>query len=138
MLTTQSQTARQSLLVIFDGSCDFCTATITILQRCDWRGLFHFAPFQQPGLPAQHDLTIQQCEQAVWIVMPDGHKFAGAHAVCSILDAIIIYPLFTTLYQLPPLARLADALYAWVARNRSHFPGVTPYCQRPGAQCGNT
>jgi predicted DCC family thiol-disulfide oxidoreductase YuxK len=130
--------AQEKLLIIFDGSCDFCTATVQTIQRCDWRDIFRFAPFQQSGLPEQHGLTIAQCEQAVWIVMPDGHKFAGAHAVSSILDAILILPLFSTLYQLPPLAHIADALYAWVARNRSHFPGVTPYCQRPGAQCGAT
>ncbi|GHO45363.1 thiol-disulfide oxidoreductase DCC family protein [Ktedonospora formicarum] len=134
---TQRSSGKQSTLIIFDGSCDFCTAIVTIIQRCDWRGIFSFTPFQQPDLPESYGLTVPQCEQTVWIAMPDGHKFAGAHAVSSILDGLIILPIFTTLYRLPPLAKLADALYAWIARNRSHFPGVTPYCQRPGARCGD-
>ncbi|MBX5450490.1 thiol-disulfide oxidoreductase DCC family protein [Thermogemmatispora sp.] len=123
-------------LVIFDGSCDFCTAIAELIQRLDWRRRLTCLPFQIEGLPERYGLSVRQCEESVWTLLPDGRHYRGAQAISQILDLLIGLPLFQTLYRLPTLACLEERLYRWVAAHRQYLPGVKPFCQRPGAPCG--
>jgi len=126
-----------TLTIIFDGSCGFCTATTLILRSLDWRKRIRLVPFQQPGIPEQYGLTLQQCETSVWAILLSGRKYSGARAISAALDAITVVPIFSLLYLFPLIGPLEEKLYHWVARNRHHFPGVKPYCQRPEARCGS-
>jgi predicted DCC family thiol-disulfide oxidoreductase YuxK len=132
-----SQKAGGRLVVIFDGSCDFCTATAELLQRLDWRQRLQCLPFQMPGLPERYGLTLKECEESLWVIWPDGRRARGAEAVSAALDAISVLPLFRWLYRLPGLAGFEERLYRWVAAHRQYLPGVRPFCQRPGAPCGS-
>ncbi|WP_376796781.1 thiol-disulfide oxidoreductase DCC family protein [Thermogemmatispora sp.] len=122
-------------IVIFDGSCDFCTAIAQLLQRLDWRRRLTCLPFQIGGLPERYGLSSQQCEESVWTILPDGRRYRGAQAISLILDQLIGVPLLQRLYRLPGLAPLEEGLYRWVANHRQYLPGVTPFCQRPGSPC---
>jgi predicted DCC family thiol-disulfide oxidoreductase YuxK len=126
----------EKLVVLFDGSCHFCTATVELLGILDWQHHLHCLPFQAPGIPQAYGLTVAQCEQAVWSISADGSNSQGAQAVSAVLDTIVGLPLFRILYQLPGISRIEDKVYGWVANHRQWFPGIRPYCQRPGALCG--
>lgn len=128
----------RSIELIFDGSCDFCTACVVLLGKLDRRHRIRAVPFQRPGVPEAAGLTIAQCEEAVWAIAADGRGYRGAGGASAALDAILGIPVFGAIYRLPLLHQVEDAIYAWVARNRGHFPGVTPYCRRPGAGCGQS
>ncbi len=125
------------LVLIFDGTCDLCTACITALYTLDWRRRMLFAPFQRPGLPEAAGLTYAQCVRSVWAILPDGRRLSGAAAVSAALDQPTVLPLFTWLARLPGVARLEEAAYDWIARNRSHLPGVRPYCADHPDDCAN-
>ncbi len=93
-------------------------------------------PFQQPGFLEAHGLTVAQCEEAVWAITPDGFAYPAAAAV-NLTGAVALgTPLQLWLYSVPGIAPLQEAAYRWVARNRSRFPGDTPYCQQHPAECG--
>jgi predicted DCC family thiol-disulfide oxidoreductase YuxK len=126
----------QKFVLLFDGSCNFCTACAEFLRLLDWRDHLHCLPFQAPDVPQSYGLTVAQCEQAVWAISPDGRLYRGAQAVCATLDAIVGPPFFLFLYRLPGIGQIADKIYAWVAKNRRFFPGIRPYCERPGFPCG--
>lgn len=130
-------TAAAGLVLIFDGTCDLCTACVTALYALDWRRRMLFAPFQRAGLPEAAGLTYAQCERSVWAILPDGQRLSGAAAISAALDQLTVLPLFTWLARLPSLARLEEAAYVWVARNRSHLPGVRPYCADHPDDCAH-
>ncbi|MBX5457193.1 MAG: DUF393 domain-containing protein [Thermogemmatispora sp.] len=123
-------------IVIFDGSCDFCTATAELLRRLDRGRRVTCLPFQIAGLPERYGLSVRACEESVWIILPDGRRYRGAQALAYALDLLIGFPLWQHLYRLPGLGPLAEHLYRWVAAHRQYLPGVRPFCQRPGAPCG--
>ena len=125
------------LVLIFDGTCDLCTASVTALYALDWRRRMLFAPFQRPGLPEAAGLTYAQCERSVWAITRDGRRLSGAAAVSAALDQLTVLPLFTWLAHLPGVAQLEAAAYDWVARNRSHLPGIRPYCADHPDDCAN-
>ena len=98
----------KKLVVLFDGSCHFCTATAQLLRVLDWQHRLHCLPFQAPGVPQAYGLTVAQCERVVWAISPDGSGSTGAQAVSAVLDAMVGFPLFRFLYQVPGLRPIED------------------------------
>ncbi|MGN6562671.1 MAG: thiol-disulfide oxidoreductase DCC family protein [Thermomicrobiales bacterium] len=126
----------ERVLLIFDGSCDFCTRTVRLLRALDHRKRVTARPFQQPGLPAAHHLTVAQCEHSVWAVTPDGWVFPGAAAANLALAVALGAPLPLWFYTVPGVRQAQERAYRWVAANRHRFPGDTPYCEQFPAECG--
>jgi predicted DCC family thiol-disulfide oxidoreductase YuxK len=125
-----------TLTLIFDGSCGFCTRSARLVQTLDRARRVTVAPFQKPGVPERVGLIVAECEWAAWVVAPDGQRAAGAAAVNLALAVALGNRLLLRLYQLPLLHQLEDWLYAWVAANRHRLPGDTPYCDQHPAECG--
>ena len=125
----------QKLVFIFDGSCGFCTACVEFFRLLDWRGQFQFLPFQMHDVSQRCGLTITQCEQEAWVVLPSGKMYHGAQAINFVLDTIIGIHLFELLFHLPGMRKLEWGVYAWVTAHRQWFPGVCPYCQRTSSPC---
>jgi predicted DCC family thiol-disulfide oxidoreductase YuxK len=126
----------QGIVLLFDGSCHFCTACAELLRLLDWRHGLHCLPFQEPDVPQSYGLTVAQCEQAAWAISVDGHVYRGAQAVSAALDTIVPFPFFLSLYRFPAIKQMEDKVYTWVTNNRRFFPGIRPYCERPGLPCG--
>jgi len=126
----------QRIVLLFDGSCHFCTACAELLRLLNWRHCLQCLPFQAPDVPQSYGLTVAQCEQTAWAISADGHVYQGAQAVSAALDAIVPLPFFLFLYRFPGIKQMEDKVYAWVANNRRFFPGIRPYCERPGLPCG--
>jgi predicted DCC family thiol-disulfide oxidoreductase YuxK len=93
-------------------------------------------PFQKSGFPESCGLTVRQCEQSVWAVTPDGFIYCTAAAANLTVAVVLGTPLPLWLYLFPGLHSLQEAAYRWVARNRSRFPGDTPYCVQHPEECG--
>ena len=96
----------------------------------DRRRRLSLVPFQWTNILHQAGLTTAQAEASVWLVMPDGAKHRGAEAVCQVLDLLLGVRLFTRLYNVSLVGKLAEPAYAFVARHRSKLPGVTPAVER--------
>lgn len=123
------------LILLFDGTCGFCTRSVEWIQALDRHGRVTAVPFQKPGVPEAAGLTIEQCEQAAWAVEPDGRLHRGAGAVNAALAWALGVPALLRLYQMPVLRQIQDAVYDWVAANRERLPGVIPYCQQHPEEC---
>jgi len=82
------------------------------------------ASFRDPAVLARHpELSPAACEQAVHLVEPDGRVSRGAEAIAR---ALALRPRLTPLrrlYDLPGVARVLEALYALLARNRFRLGG---------------
>jgi predicted DCC family thiol-disulfide oxidoreductase YuxK len=125
----------EKLVILFDGSCRFCTAAAELLRVLDWRHRLECLPFQAPGVPQAYGLTVAQCERILWAIAPGGGSYQGAQAVSAALDAIVGLPLFQRLYLCPGIGQIEDKVYTWVASHRQFFPGIRPYCERSGSSC---
>ncbi len=128
-IQTQALLHPDQLLVIFDGTCGFCSRVVAWVAGLDWRRKVVWLPSQTPGLGPLVGLTQADTDAAAWAVMPSGAHRRGAGAVAATLDAFLPagVPVMTAIYRVPGLRQLADLAYAWVARNRGRFAGV-PFC----------
>lgn len=127
---------QQKLIFIFDGSCGFCTACVEVFRLLDRQRHLQCLPFQMLNVPQRYGLTVTQCEQAAWAILPSGQIYRGAQAINLALDGSIGLPLFEKVSHCPGMGNLEERMYAWIAAHRRWFPGIRPYCQRPGSICG--
>ncbi len=98
----------------------------------DRRRRLSLVPFQWTHILLGAGLTTAQAESALWVVSPNGAKVRGAAAVCEVLDSLLSGHVFRWIYGLPLTGKLAESGYAFVARNRSKLPGVTPAVEQSG------
>ena len=68
-------------------------------------------------------------KRQAWFIAPDGQVHGGAGAINEALKYVWWLKPVAYLYAIPGLKQIEDWLYRWVARNRSHFPGVVPGCE---------
>jgi predicted DCC family thiol-disulfide oxidoreductase YuxK len=124
-----------SLTLIFDGKCGFCTRCVRFLKALDRAERVKAVPFQKSGMAEAVRLTRTECAQSAWVVTPDGQRYAGAAAINLALAVALgtVAPL--AVYRTPLLHQAENWLYAWVAANRHHLPGDLPYCQQHPAMC---
>jgi predicted DCC family thiol-disulfide oxidoreductase YuxK len=119
-------------VVLYDGHCRICTGGARRLAALARPGAVEIRDFQDPGvLAALPQLTHEQCMQAMQLVTPDGRVFSGAEAVVRALASRSLVGIPARLYYLPGLRQLANAAYAWVARNRYGLSGA-PACDDAG------
>lgn len=124
------------LTLIFDGSCDFCTRAVRLVRAVDRRGRVTIVPFQKPGEPERHGLTVAWCEQSIWAITPDGATYHAAAAANLTVAVAFGVPLSLWLYAIPGIAAAQEAAYRFIARSRHLIPGDTPYCEQHPEECG--
>lgn len=117
------------LTLIFDGHCGVCTRVAQIVHRHDRHSRIHLAAAQLAGVREQYGLTKLQTDEAAWAIDAQGRRYRGAAAIVAVLGALFqIREVLLTVYGLPGIREVMDAGYRWVAANRRHLPGVTPFC----------
>lgn len=75
----------------------------------------------RPDLPALDPAAL---DQAMHLVLPDGHVLAGARALPALLRATG-WSLAAVVFRVPGVQSAADRVYRWVA-NRRHRLGCGP------------
>ncbi len=110
-------------LVVFDGHCGFCRASIEKLLVADLFGCLKPVDFHQAGdLKQLHpELTKEKCMSQFYLIEPDGKLYGGFAAfrrLCSKLP--MFYPLILFVY-LPGMGVVGPKVYQWVAKNRYLF-----------------
>lgn len=123
-------------LMIFDGDCGFCTASVRVIRRwirpdCD------IEPWQFTPI-ADFNLTPEECSSAVQYVDADRRVYSGSRAVMRMLrDAPVPWPVVGAIGDAPGVAWVADRAYRWIATHREMLPGSTPACaMASGPQAG--
>ncbi len=108
-----------------------------LVQALDRGRRVTVAPFQQPGLPEAHGLSVAECEGAAWAIAPAPHdaRFRGAGAINLAFSVALGVSAPVRIYALPGIRQIQDAVYEWVMRNRHRLPGVIPHCEEFPADC---
>jgi predicted DCC family thiol-disulfide oxidoreductase YuxK len=114
-------------VLIYDGDCGFCTASVRWAQA-RIRRLPAAQPLQLTDLAAL-GLTRQACEQAVQFVDADGSIHAGDQAVARALSVSGRgWRVLGRLMSLPGVRSVAAVTYRFIARHRHRLPGSTNAC----------
>ncbi|CAN5762132.1 hypothetical protein BH24CHL8_BH24CHL8_08980 [soil metagenome] len=111
------------LTVLFDRDCGFCNWTVRQLRGLDRNRRLRYVSLQSAAsLPDRPELAMVAATyplaEAIHVVRRDGTVQARGRAVLAILDVLPGAWLLRPWTRLPGVARLADALYDPVARNR--------------------
>lgn len=118
-------------LLLFDGVCHLCDASVRFIVRHDPAGKIKFAPIQSPlgrELYTRHGLD-PESPNAMLFITPHG-AFQASDAALEIARALGgMWKIATLFKPLPQFLR--DAAYYLIARNRYRWFGKDDACMMP-------
>ena len=118
-------------IVLFDGACNLCNATVQFILRHDRKGVFRFAPLQGAyGGRLLAWLGRGGISPDTFLLQADGRVYVQSEGALRTLRGL--GPPWSLLYMFIILpAGLRDAVYAYVARNRYRWFGRRETCYLP-------
>ena len=123
-------------VLLYDGACSVCQASIDWLRRWDTAGAIECVPYQDPGARRRFpQFSDEDLDREIHLVAPDGQVTRGARAVEEALRVARHAPRLAWLFALPGGRAVARMGYRIFARNRHRF-GCGEHCEvrpRPGA-----
>ena len=121
-------------LLLFDGICHLCDASVQFILKRDPQGKIKFAPIQSAlgsQLYAQHGLD-PAAPNAMLFITPRG-AFKASDAALEIARTLGGVWKLALIFKLLPRA-LRDAAYYFIARNRYRWFGKDESCMIPTAE----
>ena len=123
--------ARGSVVILFDGVCNFCNGFANFILRRDRRGVFRLGTLQSPAgqaLLKQASLPSDFLDSVV--VIEGDHAYTKSAAALRIArDLPFPWYLANAFGVVPRIAR--DPIYTWIARNRYRWFGKRDTCRVP-------
>lgn len=117
-------------VVLFDGVCNLCNASVTFLIARDPDAVFRFAPLQSDLGQALVRACGLQGEDSIVLVEEEGRCFVRSDAALRIARRMDgAWPLLSAFLILPRPVR--DALYRFIAQNRYRWFGKQDTCRLP-------
>lgn len=132
-------------VILFDGVCNLCNATVRFVIERDRRGRFRFAPLQAPAAqtlisrladpgtapPPAVLLSETDREGPASIILVEGSR-AYVKSTAALRIARHLGGVYRALYALVLVPRfIRDAVYDFVARNRYGWFGKRDACMVP-------
>ena len=118
------------IVILYDGECSFCSATIQFVLKRDREELFHFAAIQsEAGSHLLRDHGVEEPGLDTIYLLEGGRIFERSTASLLIGKRLPRYRLISTLSLWVPRV-VRDWCYNWVARNRYRL-GDGERCQLP-------
>lgn len=124
-------TSTANFLVLFDGHCNLCTASVQFIIKHDKKSKFRFASLQsEPGKQfiRKYGLPEDKMNSVVLIL----HQQAYTESTAALLIARHLSGMWPVLYFfiiIPPFIR--NAVYRFIARNRYRWFGQRAECWLP-------
>ncbi|MBX2818848.1 MAG: DUF393 domain-containing protein [Rhodothermaceae bacterium] len=138
-----SQNHKSEAIVLFDGVCNLCNASINFIIDNDSRGYFKFASLQSP----EAETYLNRCAQSSGdvevrngydylssvLLYENGQCYRESTAVLRIARKLRGgWPLMYGLILIPEPIR--NVIYHWVARNRYRWFGKQDACRLPSPE----
>jgi len=119
-------------LLVYDGSCGFCSRAVQFILRHERRHDLQFVPRDSPlGRNLRRQFRLEQVESMLWIA--DGQAAIESNAVFRAADYLGgFWRALSTLGSLVPPG-LRNWGYRWIARNRRRFSTEAAGCFVPTA-----
>lgn len=118
-------------ILLFDGQCNLCNATVQWVLRRDKKAVFTFASLQSDvgkELLQQHGLLDIQLDSVVLVT----EQRAYIHSDAPLVGARYLGFPYRMLYLLKSVPRFfRDSVYRWIAANRYRWFGKKEACMLP-------
>jgi predicted DCC family thiol-disulfide oxidoreductase YuxK len=123
-------------VLIYDGHCKFCTASVRKLNRADRRGRLAFLSLHDPEVARRYpDLTHDELMQYMVVIPPDGRRLRGAEVFKYLSTKLPLLYWMAPLLYLPGLMPLWQWCYRKFAKQRYRWGRIesceTGSCQIP-------
>jgi len=121
-----------SPLLVYDGSCGFCSRAVQFILRHERRHDLQFVPRDSPlGQNLRRQFHLEAVESMLWI--DDGQAAIESNAVLRAADYLGgFWRALSALGSLVPPG-LRDWSYRWIARHRRRFSTEAARCFVPTA-----
>ena len=121
-------------IVLFDGVCNFCNASVNFIIRHDRRDSFRFAPLQSDkGAELQARYGLDPKALDALILIESSRAYVKSDAALRVTRRLGgVYAVLYALIAIPPLIR--DFFYDWFARRRYRWFGKKEECTAPLAE----
>lgn len=118
-------------IILFDGVCNFCNATVNFILKHDRDHLFHFSPQQsEKGRKILTQYGRADNDLNTIIFIDDNKLQEGMDAVIGISKYLKGYFRFIHLLRFLPRS-VTRAAYTFVAKNRYRWFGKREVCRIP-------
>jgi predicted DCC family thiol-disulfide oxidoreductase YuxK len=118
-------------VVLFDGVCNLCNASVLFVIKRDPRGIFRFAALQSAfarEILVKHNLDPDGLHSI--IVVHGSRLYKRSRAALEVVRRLRgLWPILYILIIVPPFIR--DWVYDWVASNRYDWFGKKDQCMIP-------
>ncbi|HSA60267.1 MAG TPA: thiol-disulfide oxidoreductase DCC family protein [bacterium] len=121
----------QAPLILFDGVCNFCNASVNFIIARDPKKNFRFTPLQSAaGQERLKKFNLSTTDLDTMVLIENDRAFTRSTAGLKIARRLSgLWPLFYVLIVVPRFLR--DAVYNVVARNRYRWWGRRDACMVP-------
>jgi predicted DCC family thiol-disulfide oxidoreductase YuxK len=126
-----SKNKHQPPIILFDGVCKFCNASVSFIIRHRWKEDFHFIPLQSAEgkkflelfhLPANYTDSV--------VLVEDGKLFLKSTAALRIARKLNpAYSWWSVFIFIPRFIR--DRVYDWIAAHRNSWFKSQETCEIP-------
>ena len=116
---------RNSVVVIYDGNCNFCHSQINLLRRLDiGQKQLCYLSLHDPSIDTLFPrIEHQRLMQEMHLIDQDGRTFAGSEAVKYLTRKLPLLWVAAPIVHLPGTSFLWRWLYKIVAKNRYRLAG---------------
>lgn len=109
-------------VVIFDGECKFCRASVHKLHRFDKHGRLAFLSLHDPEVARRYpDLTHDEMMQYLFVIPQDGRRLRGAEGFKYLSTKLPLLYWMAPALHLPGLMPLWQWFYRKFAKQRYRF-----------------
>ena len=118
-------------VILFDGVCNLCNASVQFIIKRDPRGYFHFASLQSEAATALlSQYGYRDAPLASVLLVENGQIYDRSAAALRIARRLSgAWKALTVFTVVPPVIR--NAVYNWIARNRYDWFGKRDECMIP-------
>ena len=124
-------------IILFDGVCNFCDASINFIIRQDKKTVFRFAALQsKAGQELLEKYDLPQTEINSFILIDRGKVYNRSAAGFKVYGKLPWYWKWTQIFWIVPRF-IADAVYDFIAKNRYKWFGKKEECMIPTPEVRN-
>lgn len=117
-------------IVLFDGECNFCDASVQFIIKRDPKALFQFASLQsEVGEKLLKEYTVPENTDSIVLIEEDMYYTDSTAALKIARNLSGFWQLFYGFIFIPKTLR--DEVYRWIAKNRYKWFGKKQQCLLP-------
>ncbi len=131
VIQPQHDWGQYNKVIVFDGICNFCNASVDFVMRHDPTGKFKFGTLQsEPARKILNRLGLHTEDFETFLLLEEEQVFTKSTAALKIAKELTgLWPLLTVFLIVPRPIR--DGIYDFMARRRYRWMGKRDTCRVP-------